>query len=148
MSAVEESERAAMGRFSIEVELANDEDIIRAKAGVIQAEQVRTIKIRGVVDSGATRLVISEAMALQLGLEMSGKTTVRYADGRTAERSIAQRIHLTYGGRDSVFNAIVEPVRESALIGAIVLEDLDFLIDCGGQRLLPRDPNQIISEVE
>jgi len=26
--------------------------------------------------------------------------------------------------------------------------DLDFLIDCTGQRLVPRDPNQIISEIE
>jgi hypothetical protein len=42
----------------------------------------------------------------------------------------------------------VEPGRESALIGMIVLEDLDFLVDCAGQRLVPRDPNQIISEVE
>ena len=42
----------------------------------------------------------------------------------------------------------VEPGRESALIGAIVLEDLDFLVDCAGQRLVPRDPKHIISEVE
>ena len=41
-------------------------------------------------------------------------------------------------GRESVFNAIVEPDRESVLIGAIVLEDLDFLVDCVGQRLVPR----------
>jgi hypothetical protein len=45
-------------------------------------------------------------------------------------------------------NAIVEPARESALIGAIVLEDLDLLVDCANQRLVPRDPNQIISEIE
>lgn len=50
--------------------------------------------------------------------------------------------------RDSIFNAVVEPGRESALIGAIVLEDLDFLIDRGNQRLVPRDPKHIISEVE
>jgi hypothetical protein len=55
---------------------------------------------------------------------------------------------LAFGGRDSVFNAIVEPARESALIGAIVLEDLDFLVDCTGQRLVPRDPKQIVSEAE
>jgi hypothetical protein len=73
---------------------------------------------------------------------------VRYVDGRTAGRSISQRIRLAYGGRASVFNAIVEPGREAVLIGAIVLEDLDFLVDCIGQKLVPRDPDQIISEVE
>jgi hypothetical protein len=47
-----------------------------------------------------------------------------------------------------VFNAVVEPDRDSALIGAIVLEDLDFTIDCTRQTLAPRDPKQIISEIE
>jgi predicted aspartyl protease len=138
----------AMGRFSVEVELANDEDVVRAMAGLISPTQVRRIQVRGVVDSGATRLVIPESVANHLGLGISGTVKVRYADGRTADRSIAQRIHLTYGGRDSIFNAVVEPGRDSALIGAIVLEDLDLLVDCVSQRLVPRDPHQIISEAE
>ena|SRR5438552_14057250 len=137
-----------MGRFSVEVELTNDKDLVRAEAGVISADQVRRARVRGVVDSGATRLVIPESLANQLGLEISGSTKVRYADGRTGERSIAERLRLAYGGRASVFNAIVEPGRESVLIGAIVLEDLDFIVDCAAQRLVPRDPKQIISEVE
>ena len=137
-----------MGRFFVEVELANDADLVRAESGAIPPDQVRRARVRGVVDSGATRLVIPASIAQQLGLEISGNATVRYADGRTAERSIAQRVRLTYGGRDSVFNAIVEPGRESALVGAIVLEDLDFFVDCTGQRLVPRDPNRIISEIE
>ena len=147
MNAIEEKEQA-MGRFSVEVELANNFDFLRAEAGEIRPEQDRKVRDRGVVDSGATRLVISDAVVRQLGLKTSGNTTVRYADGRTAERAIADQIHLTYGGRQSVFNAIVEPGRESALIGTIVLEDLDFLVDCANQRLQPRDPKQIISEVE
>ena len=137
-----------MGRFSVEVELANDKDLMRAEDGSIRPEEVRRARVRGVVDSGATRLIIPAAVAKQLGLEISGSAKVRYADGRTAERAIAQRVHLSYGGRESVFNAIVEPARESILIGAIVLEDLDFLVDCTGQRLVPRDPKQIISEIE
>jgi predicted aspartyl protease len=145
MTAIEEPN---VGRFSVDVELVNDEDVVRAKAGIIPADQIRRATIRGVVDSGATRLVIPVSVAQQLGLEPSGRTDVRYADGRVAERAIAERIRLTYGGRSSIFNAILEPGRESALIGAIVLEDLDFLIDCSGQRLVPRDPHKIISEVE
>lgn len=137
-----------MGRFSVEVELSNHADTLFARRGLIPLDQVRRVKIRGVVDTGATRLVIPQAVADHLGLEISGEVAVRYADGRTAQRPIARDIQLSYGGRESVFNAIVEPGRESALIGAIVLEDLDFLVDCIGQRLVPRDPKQIVSEVE
>ena len=69
-------------------------------------------------------------VAQQLGLDVADSVTVRYADGRTAERPIVKGISLAYGGRESVFSAIVEPEGESVLIGAIVLEDLDFLVDC------------------
>ena len=53
---------------------------------------------------------------------------------------------MTYAGRDGVYNAVVEPSTESVLIGAIVMEDLDLIVDCVAQRLLPRDPKQITSE--
>lgn len=137
-----------VGRFSVEVDLTNDEDLVRAKAGLISNDQVRRVRISGMVDSGATRLVIPEFVAQQLGLELNRTMKVRYADHRTATRAVAERIRLAYAGRDSVFNAIIEPDRESALIGAIVMEDLDLIIDCTSQQLIPRDPNQIISEVE
>jgi predicted aspartyl protease len=137
-----------IGRFSVEVELANDADLVQLALGQLREDEVRRVKIRGVVDTGATRMVIPEKVARHLGLQKSGSVSVRYADGHRGERDIVQRVHLTYGGRESVFNAIVEPGRESALIGGIVLEDLDFLVDCVRQQLVPRDPNQIISEAE
>jgi hypothetical protein len=51
-------------------------------------------------------------------------------------------------GREGIFNAIVEPDRTDALVGAIVLEDLDLIVDCATQSVHPRDPDSIISEVE
>jgi clan AA aspartic protease len=137
-----------VGRFSVEIELANDADIMRAEEGLIAPDQIRRMKIRGVVDSGAARLVIPASVVQQLGLQISDTVKVRYADGRTGDRAVAKRVQLTYGGRSSIFNAIVEPNRDSALVGAIVLEDLDFLIDCRTQTLVPRDPDKIISEIE
>jgi predicted aspartyl protease len=137
-----------MGRFSVEVELANDADLVQVDLGQLQPEQVRRVRVRGVVDSGAGRLVIPEMVAEYLGVPRRGKVGVRYADGHKGERDVVERVRLSYGGRSSIFTAIVEPARESALIGAIVLEDLDFLVDCLGQKLVPRDPKQIISEIE
>ena len=143
-----EVEEKKMGRFAVDVELANDADLVRSEMGVIRPDQVRRLRIRGVVDSGATRLVIPESAARQLGLEPTGSVNVTYADGRKAEREVVNRIQLSYGGRSDVFSAIVEPGRKSALVGAVVLEVLDFLVDCVGQRLLPRDPDKIVSEIE
>jgi len=137
-----------MGRFAVDLELANNDDIARACAGDITPDQVRRLKLPGVVDTGATRLVVPESVAQRLGLRSGGETAVRYADGRTAERAIATSIHLGLAGRSSVFDAVVEPGRDSALIGAIVMESLDLVVDCTHQSLVPRDPDHIISEVE
>ncbi|TWT39983.1 hypothetical protein RAS1_43740 [Phycisphaerae bacterium RAS1] len=137
-----------MGRFYVDVDLANYDDVVRAMAGDIDDSVVRRATISALVDTGATRLVVPEPIATQLGLRIDGSIGVRYADGHAADRPLAQGVQLTFGGRSSVFNAIVEPQRDTALIGAIVLEDLDFVVDCTQQRLVPRDPRHIISEIE
>jgi hypothetical protein len=51
-------------------------------------------------------------------------------------------------GRNSNFSAIVEPNRTDALIGAIVMEELDLIVDCTRNEVRPRDPDRIISEIE
>ncbi len=137
-----------MGQFSVNVELSNFGDIVRAAAGDISANQIRQTTRSGVVDSGAPRPVIPQATADELGLLPTGETTVRYADQRTARRPMVTGIQLAYGGRRSVFDALIEPDRDTALIGAIVLEALDLLSDRTRQAVVPRDPNPIISEVE
>ena len=60
----------------------------------------------------------------------------------------SDEVRVTLLGRSRVFDAIVEPKRETALIGAIVLETLDFVVNCALQKLVPRDPKQIVSELE
>jgi predicted aspartyl protease len=143
------SKRAnSVGRFSIEFEVANYSDLNLVESGLLPADQVRRSKISGLVDSGALRLVLPQAVVRQLGLKRKGKIKVQYANGRTATRETVKGVYLEILGRDGVFTAIVEPRRKDALVGAIVLEDLDFLVDCQNQRLVPRDPNRIISEIE
>jgi hypothetical protein len=63
-------------------------------------------------------------------------------------RSAVKDVQVRLLGREGVFRAVVEPRRRTALVGAIVLEDLDFVPDCTKQRLVPRDPRYIVSELE
>ncbi len=108
-----------MGRFSVNVELANHNDGIRAEEGDILPDRIRRLTLGGVVDTGATRLVLPESTAQELGLKTHGQMEARYAGGRTAQRPLAGDVELSYLGRSSVFNAVIEPGRESALIGGI-----------------------------
>jgi predicted aspartyl protease len=137
-----------VGRFSVEFEVANNDDLALVRRGLLPPDQVRRETIQGIVDSGATKLVLPLAVVERLGLPLGNKIQVRYADGRKARREGAEGVYVELLGRHGTFTAICEPNRETALIGAIVLEDLDLLVDCTAQRVVPRDPRGAIYEIE
>jgi predicted aspartyl protease len=135
-------------RFSVDFLVSNYADMIRAEDGTLSAEEVRSETIRALVDSGATKLVLPEKLVKRLGLPLGDSIKVRYADGRIARRRSAEGIYVQLLGRHGTFSAIVEPNRKTALLGAIVLEDLDLLVDCPNERVVPRDPRGMIHEIE
>jgi clan AA aspartic protease (TIGR02281 family) len=138
-----------MGRISVDIEITNYQDLANVQGGYLDPAKVRRKTIRGVIDTGATRLVLPQAVAKELGLPIKkDKIRVRYADGRRGLRSEVGAVHLRLQGRENIFSAVVEPKRDTALIGAIVMEDLDFLIDSAKLCLVPRDPDYVVSELE
>jgi predicted aspartyl protease len=137
-----------VGRFNVTIEVANNDDLALVRRGMLEPDDVRRQSIEGVVDSGAAKLVLPQSVVKQLGLTLTDHVTVRYADGRTAQRREAEGAYVELLGRHGTFTAVVEPRRKSALIGAIVLEDLDLLVDCQQQRVVPRDPHGAIYEIE
>lgn len=137
-----------VGRFKVEVELANNDDMAAVRRGNLASDKVRRVKIQGVVDCGASRLVLPTAIAKQLGLPVTGKVKVTYADRSSTRRDQVEGVYLELLDRHGVFAAHLEPKRDTALIGALVLEELDFLIDPLKERLYPRDPRLVTSEAE
>jgi len=136
-----------VGRFSVAFTATNERDVVLAEEGSLPRNQVRQVTLSGVVDPGAVTLVLPRSAVLQLGLPIAGKSLVKYANGSIAERDTVEGVAVTLLGRRGVFSAIVEPKRRDALIGAIVLEQLDFLVDPKLQRLFPRDPRGPIYEL-
>lgn len=141
-------EQKKMGRFSVEVVIASDRDVLMAKPGDRIPDRVKHLRLQGLVDSGAARLVLPPHVATELQLPDEGETTVRYADHRREKRRLVSNVWLQLLGRHGVFSAVIEPERQDALIGAMVLEELDLLVDCGTQPLQPREPDAILTEIE
>jgi predicted aspartyl protease len=137
-----------MGRFSMKLELANYAEVVRSEAGDLPADEVRRYIVDGVVDTGAAHLVIPGDAMDALGLVEVWQAKVRYADNHTQSRPVVKNVWLRLCGREDVFRAVVEPNRDTALIGAIVLEALDLVVDCVTQQLLPRDPDMMLTEME
>jgi predicted aspartyl protease len=137
-----------VGRFRVEFEIANNDDLALVRRGMLPPDRVRRQIIAGVVDSGAAKLVLPQSVVKKLGLSLGEQISVRYADGRRARRREAEGVFVGLLGRHGTFTAIVEPKRRTALIGAIVLEDLDLLVDCQSKRIVPPDPRGAVYEIE
>jgi hypothetical protein len=137
-----------MGRVIVTFELMNYADIKMVEGGHLTPDKIRRVAVQGVVDSGTTRMVLPKGAVDLLGLPVSGKATVHYGDKSTQKRDMVNDAFVQLLGRGGVFNAIVELNRTDALLGAIVMEDLDLIVDCGKNEVVPRDPSGIVSEIE
>ena len=123
--------------------------------GVINA----TIKVRNIIDSGpvielpakvdagATLLVLPQSTADELGLPVIRTQTVKYANEERADRQVVYGVELEICGRKGVFEAIVEPRKTYALLGAVVMETLDLIVDPRGYRIYP-NPRSDLPMVE
>lgn len=137
-----------MGRASVEMEVTNNDDLALLRRGLLRRDQVRRATVSGVVDSGAAMLVLPQSLVRQLGVSLRREVKVRSADGRRGKRKETDGVQVQILGRDATFNAVVEPKRDTALIGKIVMGALDLLVDCKEQRLVPRDPSGPVYELE
>jgi hypothetical protein len=56
-------------------------------------------------------------------------------------------VELEICGRRGVFSALVEPKKEYALVGAVVMEELDLIAEPQGRRVLP-NPRSLLPMAE
>jgi hypothetical protein len=81
-----------MGRITVDVEIANNRDVENSLSGHLDPALVRRKTIRAVVDSGATRLVLPEALVKELA--SPARSRRRLQCGRRAEaRNCPDRGH-------------------------------------------------------
>jgi len=100
-----------------------------AERGVIRPDEVRAVELEdAVVDTGSTRLVLTQELVRQLGLTLGRPVTVRYADHRTATKPVARGVVVEIMDRTGTFDAVVEE-RGQPLIGMEILEALDLWPD-------------------
>jgi clan AA aspartic protease len=95
------------------------------------------LEVEVIVDTGATQVLLPADLVKRLRLKPSGKTRVKYADGRIEEKEVAFGLRIELLGRNTECRAIIEKEGVKPLIGQIVLEDTDLLVDCKTGKLIP-----------
>lgn len=127
-----------MGDVYVELELENYTDRVLAKRGYLDENSIRSAKVRVSTDTGATMLVLPEDLVDALGLERMGKVIVTYADERKEERETAGVVTVRVGKREMETRCVVGPPGSEPLLGQIILEELDLLVDPKEGKLVPR----------
>lgn len=118
-----------MGRVMAHIKLTNHTDKQMAAQGRIGPEEVRTIEIEALVDTGATMLVLPADVVARLGLPYEGTRRVRYADGKAHDVPWVGGVRIEILGREMTCDALVEAAGTTPLVGQIPLEGLDLVVD-------------------
>ncbi len=105
------------------------------------------IEVEAKVDNGATLLVLPGQVARDFNLPVIRKQNVKYANETVEERDIVGVVEVEVCGRKGWFEAIVEPAKKYALLGAVVLESLDLIIEPRSLSIYP-NPRSVLPMAE
>jgi clan AA aspartic protease len=112
-------------------------------------DKTKTIEIEAIVDTGATMLALPVDMVNKLGLEKIEEVKVKYANGYVETKRIYGAVRLELEGRVGIFDVLAENEDSQPLIGQIVLERLDLVIEPSMRKIIPnpRSPEMPMVEI-
>jgi clan AA aspartic protease len=119
----------------VRVVLTNHREAVMARLGQLDASRVHRYETEALIDTGAVRSTIPAAVAERLGLFRLRKTDAKYADGRVEEVDMTEAVTVEILGRETEMNPMI--LGEQILLGVLVLEGLDLMVDCTRNRLAP-----------
>src|SRR5687767_755324 len=121
--------RKNMGKVMNRIRLTNTTDMADAARGRLPADQVRTVEIEALVDTGAIMLALPADLVERLGFPVVEHRRVRLATGEVVPVPCVGDVRFEVLGRQMTCGAIVLPVGATPLIGQMQLEELDLIVD-------------------
>jgi predicted aspartyl protease len=126
-----------MGQVKAKIKLTNFVDKKNAESGIIPQEKVRCVELDMLVDTGSTMTVIGEDIAEKLGIKKESEIQIRLADDSIQRHFKGRGILIEIGDRDCVTDCVILERGIEALLGQIPLEEMDLVVDCKNQKLIP-----------
>jgi len=125
-----------MGATYAEITLKNAYDRKRVREGQIEEQDVPSVTVQAVVDTGAMSLVINEELQQKLGLDVTKKRYALVANGQRVSCYETDPVNIIWKDRDATVCAVVIPGAKIVLLGAIPLEDMDLMVNPVTQELV------------
>jgi hypothetical protein len=125
-----------MGKVITMIKVVNWDDLALQAAGA-RKDKPRALETNAIVDTGAVKLYLKSAIIHELGLRPVGEVRSRTMSNRSELRTVFSPVALEIQGRTGRFDVVEIPDSLPNIIGQIPLEDLDWVVDCRNQKLIP-----------
>ena len=135
-----------MGEIFAEITLKNSGDLVRFKNGSITENNIRSLTVTALVDTGTITLVINEETREKLGLAVEEMRTATLANGGKIDCKVTEPVRIYWKDRNAACQAVVLPEGD-ILLGVIPLEFMDLIIDPVAEQLVGAHGDRIISRL-
>ena len=137
-----------MGEIRAKLVLENQRDSILAEAGHLDSSRVRRIELDALVDTGAVMVLLPQDVVEALGLPVDGNIIVTHANDQKIELPRARHLSLALGDRQMDTDCLVGPPQSEPLVGQLVLERLDLVLDPLKQTISPRPESPFLPSLK
>jgi clan AA aspartic protease len=125
-----------MNLIYADIELINGEDLVLARRNHIGEDEIKSMRVNMLVDTGSIYMCINENIQEQLQLPVIERRKGQLANGHIVEYNVVGPLEVKFKNRRCSVDAMVLPGDNEPLLGAIPLEDMDVLIHPYRQELV------------
>jgi predicted aspartyl protease len=125
-----------MEKVIAQIKVANWFDLESVAAGT-RTDKPRALETNALVDTGAVKFYLKSSIIRELGLRPVGEIQTRTMSNRSESRMFFSPVALEIQGRTGRFDVVEISDELPNIVGQIPLEDLDWVVDCKNQRLIP-----------
>lgn len=140
-------QRLRMGEVKAMIKIKNATDVGMHRRGLLAEDQIRSVTVEAVVDTGAVRSCIPVDLKEELGLYTLRHINAQMANGQVDSVELTDAAYIDILGRVATESFLV--LGGEVLIGQTALESTDLLVDCNRQRVItnPDHPNSAIIRI-
>ena len=100
-------------------------------------EPEKSVEVDAIIDTGATMVVLPRDIVEKLGLRKMREVKVRYANNKVETKPIYGVVNIELKGRSANLDVLVEEKGSQPLIGQVLLELLDLIVEPKTRKLIP-----------
>lgn len=127
-----------MGKVIVSgVILRNHRDEILVDEGAQPEKEIRSLTLDMIADSGSLTVGLPKSLIEKLGLPFLKHAAATLADGSQRKVEVYEDLTVMVDDRVARTQCIAKPENAPMLLGQLVLEQIDYVVDCRNQRIIP-----------